>query len=144
MAKMSIVFKGFDDLITQIDRAGGDMRQAVDEALEKTQEYIASNVESAAAVYASGGRKGYATGKMYASRIGKQGVKWQGDVAEVNVGFNLEAPGGYHSIFIMYGTPRISKDSAVFNAIKGSATKKEIERIQNEVLEKYLSLVKGG
>ena len=65
-----------------------------------------------------------------------------GDVAEVNVGFNLRQPGGFHSIFIMYGTPRIAKDTRVYNAIRGAKTKKSVEDVQMKVMAKHLKF--GG
>lgn len=65
MARMSITFSGFADLAADIDRSGGDLHKAVDEALTKTGEYIQSQVESAATPYAAKGLKGYATGEMY-------------------------------------------------------------------------------
>ena len=140
MAKMSIIFDGFKDLAAEIDRSGGDLHEAVNEALVETQKLVQSNVTSAAAPYAAKGRKGYATGEMYSSIMGDGVVTWSGAVATVDAGFSLKRKGGYHSIFIMYGTPRIAKDTAVFNAIKGSATKKQIAKLQEEVMSKYLHL----
>ena len=142
MAKMSITFGGFEDLIYQIDKAGGDVKKAANEALTKTQQYIAQNVSAAAAPYKRGGKKGYATGKMARAEIQNARVVWVGDVAEIGVGFSLSQKGGWHSIFVMYGTPRIAKDTQLFNAIKGAKTKKEIAEIQEQVLQKYLAL--GG
>lgn len=143
MAKMSIIFDGFADMAQMLDRADGDLKTAVDEALKETTEIVQSNVNRAAVKYASKpGPKGYTTGKMYASILPGGAVKWAGSVATVNTGFNLQAPGGYHSIFIMYGTPRYAKDSAVYNAIKGARTRREIAEKQSKVMEKYLKL--GG
>jgi hypothetical protein len=142
MAKMSITFSGFADLAADIDRSGGDLHKAVDEALTKTGQYIQSQLASAAAPYAAKGLKGYAEGDMYGTIINDQIVSWQGSVAEVSVGFDLDAKGGWHSIFVMYGTPRMDKDQKVYNAIKGTKTKKEIEKIQQEVMQKYIKI--GG
>ena len=140
--KMKIIFDGFEDLAYAIDKAGGDLKSAVDEALVETQKLIQQNVASAAAPYAAKGRKGYATGRMYSTIIGDGAVSWEGSVATVNAGFGISDSGGWHSIFIMYGTPRMAKDTAVYNAIKGAKTKKEIEKIQQEIMQKYVIL--GG
>jgi len=142
MAKMTILFSGFEDLAADVDRSGGDLEKAVDEALQETAKYIQSQVESAAAPYAAKGLKGYATGRMYSAIIKDNMVYWNGNIAEVGVGFSLDESSGWHSIFIMYGTPRMAKDTKVYNAIKGAKTKKEIEKIQQEVMQKYLKL--GG
>lgn len=140
MAKMKIIFNGFEDLAYAIDKAGGDLKEAVDEALVETQKHIQGKLTSAAAPYAAKGRKGYATGRMYGTIVGDGAVTWAGSIAEVNAGFTLGASGGWHSIFVMYGTPRMAKDTSVYNAIKGTATKKQIERIQQEIMQKHLVL----
>ena len=140
MAKMSITGNCFEDLLYAIDAAGGDIYKAADEALTETADLIQENLVTAAAVYDRKGKKGYATGKMYKSIIKDASVQWAGTIATVNSGFNLHTKGGWHSIFIMYGTPRISKDQKVYNAIKGTKTKKEIAAKQEEVLRKYINL----
>lgn len=140
MAKMQILFEGFEDLAAAIDRQEGDLKTAVDDALVETQKLIQSNLTAAAAPYAGKGRKGYAKGHMYSTIVGDGAVEWSGSVASVDVGFMLPENGGWHSIFVMYGTPRMAKDSAVYNAIRGSATKAQIAQKQQEVIEKYLKL----
>lgn len=141
MAKMSITFNGFDKLAEDIDAIGGDLQKAVGEALNESQKIIQTNLQSAAVPYSrKGGGKGYATGKMYQSIIKDPQVVWKGLIAEVGVGFRLFASGGWHSIFIMYGTPRMAKNPKVFNAIKGTKTRNEIAQKQEEVMQKYLSL----
>ncbi len=141
MAKMSITFNGFEKLAEDIDAIGGDLQKAVGEALNESQKIIQSNLQSAAVPYArKGGGKGYATGRMYQSIIKDPQVVWKGLIAEVGVGFRLFASGGWHSIFIMYGTPRMAKNPKVFNAIKGTKTRNEIAQKQEEVMQKYLSL----
>lgn len=142
MAKMHITFDGFRDLAQQIDRSGGDLKKAVDEALVETGKYVQAEVHNAAAIYDAKGKKGYAKGNMYKSIINNQIVTWQGNVAEVKVGFNFGVKGGHHSIFVMYGTPRISKDTKLYNSIKGVKTITEVEKIQQEVMLKYLKV--GG
>lgn len=142
MAKMQIIFDGFDQLAADIDRMGGDLHAAVDEALTATQQLIQDNLTSAAAPYAAKGRKGYAKGNMYKTILKDKRITWKGEVAEVDVGFDLMAKGGWHSIFMMYGTPRITKDQQIYNAIKGAKTKQQIEKLQQETMQKYLGL--GG
>ena len=143
MAKMSIVFDGFKELAYRIDKSNGGLEKAVDEALTETQKLIQSNVSSAASPYANKGKKGYATGAMYDSIIKDAKIEWHGSVAKVEVGFKLKGSasgGGWHSIFIMYGTPRIRKDTKVFNAIKGKRTSNQIKKLQEEIMRKYITI----
>lgn len=142
MAKMSITFDGFKDLAEAIDKSGNDVRTAVDEALSKSQKLIQQNVTNAAAPYAHKGLKGYATGEMFKTIIKDGRVEWSGSVATVGAGFKISQKGGFHSIFVMYGTPRMAKDPKVYNSIKGTKTRKEIAALQQKVMESHLKL--GG
>ena len=143
---MKIEFKGFDDLIERINKAGGNAKEAAEEALEASQKYIQEQLTAAAAPYASKGLKGYAAGEMFDAIIKDPQVTWEGSVASVPVGFDLKKKGGYHSIFIMYGTAAhgknkgIRKDANIYNAIRGTKTKKEIARIQEEIMKRRLAL----
>lgn len=147
MARMSITFDGFEKLAAELEREGKELKPAVNEALEKTQKYIQQEVESATQPYANGGQKGYATGDMYDAIIREPRIEWNGNVANVKVGFSKDQnwKGFMHSIFVMYGVPAhgkfnrgYGKDAKVYNAIRGIRTKKQIEKLQKEVMEKHL------
>lgn len=142
MAKMKIIFDGFADLAEQIDKAGKDLKTAVDEALTETQQIVQNNLEQAANTYArkGGGLKGYATGEMFSTILSDARIEWAGNVAVVHVGFDLNAPGGFHSIFVMYGTPRMAKDPKIYNAILGAKTRKQIAEAQEKIMQKYVTL----
>jgi len=146
MAKMSILFDGFEDLAYAVDSTLGTetLHKAVDEALEETQEVVKGNLIPAAAVYDRKGLKGYATGKMYRSIIKDTRISWDGYVAEVNTGFSTNGGSTYagfmHSLFVMYGTPRMAKDPNIYNAIKGTKTKKDIAKVQQEAMSKYITI----
>lgn len=147
MAKrMSIIFDGFEKLAEDIDAINGDLHSAVDEALQETQFIVQDNLTSAAEVYQHGGLKGYAKGTMYKSIIQDLRIDWKGLVAEVNTGFTGTSghfAGFMHSIFVMYGTPRMAKDAKVYNAIKGTRTRKQIAEKQEEIMVKHLKLGEG-
>lgn len=142
MASMKIIGNSFAELAEAVDKAGVDLKTAVNDALVESQKIIQSNLTTGAAPYAAKGLKGYAKGDMYGTIIGDGAVSWFGSVATVNVGFELVQKGGWHSIFVMYGTPRMSKDPKVYNAIKGTKTRKEIVKKQEDTMKKYLKL--GG
>ena len=147
MAKMSIMFSGFSDLAYKIENAGGEeaLREAVNDALTQTTEFVQRQVDKAAVVYseANKGREGYATGAMYNARKQDLNVEWKSSyIAEVKVGFELYKKGGWHSIFMMYGTPRIAKDQKLYNAIYGNMIKNAIAMAQEAIMLDHLSLTK--
>lgn len=146
MARMSIMFDGFKDMAEMVDRVNPSaLKPAVDKALNATGEYIQNQVDKAALPYAHGGLKGYATGEMFKALKNANPVIWKSPyIAEVSVGFDLHAKGGFHSIFVMYGTPRMAKDPKLYNSMKGTKTKKEVAKIQEEILSaEFYKAVKG-
>lgn len=142
MARMKLTFDGFKELAEAIDKAGLDLDKAAEKALKETGKLIQSNVSSAGAPYAGTGLKGYATGKMFNAIKDDARVEKKGTVYEVSVGFNLSAAGGFHSIFMMWGTPRIAKDNRLWASVFGAETKADIAKLQEQVLTEYLRL--GG
>lgn len=139
MARMQIIFDGFEKMAERMKPE--TLKSAVNEALTETQKYIQSNVRKASEPYKSkSDAHPYVTGRMYKSILEDEQVQWESTIASIRVGFNLgDKKGGFHSIFIMYGTPKIKKDTKIYNAIRGSKTKKEIAEIQKRIMERYLS-----
>lgn len=150
MAKMTIIFDGFEKMAAQLDEMGKELKPAVNEALEETQKYVQQNLEAATQAYASPnkGRRGWAKGYMYDAIIKDATVDWAGSVATVKVGFSSQNKLGFmHSIFVMYGVPRhgkfnkgYAKDAGIYNAIRGTRTRNQIKKLQKEIMEKHLQL----
>lgn len=141
MAKIGITFSGFDDLAYQIDRAGDHLEEAVEQALTETANLVQRKVNQAALPYTkdSKGLKGYATGEMFNALRKDDHVRWvTPTVAEVHAGFNLYESGGWHSIFVMYGTPKIAKDQKLYNSIKGTQMQHSIALLQETILKGWL------
>ena len=132
MAKNKIVFdfKALEEYAEKLDKIGGDIREATENALEECHGYITSKIESDI-------RRHRQTGETEAS-LDRQGkVVWEGSVAEIPVGFRI-SEGGLPSIFLMYGTPKMKKDQKLYNDLYGSATKKEVKEIQERSFEKVI------
>lgn len=147
MARMKLFFPGMADLMYRLDEMEGDLKKATEEALEESAKIVQAEVVKAAAQYQNkGGGKGYATGAMYNAIKRDYQIHWKGTVAEIGVGFNIGAdyPGGIHSIFLMYGTPRMDKDQKLYNAIFGSKTQRRVWYAQSKVIQKYLGLPQSG
>lgn len=117
------------------------MKQAVETAMSAAQKKIQADVDAASAKYVPGGTK-YSTGAMRASIKKPDGVNWDGTTAKIGVGFNIPGRkgGGLHSIFIMYGTPRMSANRKLHMAIRGAATAKRVKQAIADVMGEALKL----
>ena len=144
-ANVSITGNLFGELARRIDKAGGDLKAAVDEALTESSSVFQNEVRHGAAAYAHGGRKGYATGEMYKAILPNQRPIWVGDsIAYIKGGYDLKKQGGFHSIFVMYGTPRYAKDQKVWASMKGNEVRTRIANMQKLIMQRHLDISGGG
>lgn len=124
--KIGLHFKGFEELMGRLDRLGGDLRAPVEEALAGTQKHIAGQAHAAMARH-------HRTGGTEGAIVEDGLVSWEGDTASIGIGFGL-ADGGMPSVFLMYGTPTMAKDTALYNAVYGARTRKEVARLQEQII----------
>lgn len=139
-AKIEIDFSEFERYQQQLEElVGGEaVEQAIDDALQQTQQLIADNVDAAMS-------KHIQTGETKRSIIRDNSVEWTGSVASVDVGFRI-SDGGFPSIFLMYGTtvhgqPHVAPDRNLYNAVYGSKVRNQIKQIQQEAFEKAIERV---
>ena len=136
--KLTVDFEGFDILTKKLEALGGDVKQATESALKASHNVIAQNVTAAIQPHRE-------TGRTEKAIIKTPVIEWAGDVAAVDVGFDI-AGGGLASIFLMYGTqlhgqPHIAPDRNLYNAVYGAQTKKQIKQIQEETILKRIERV---
>ena len=140
MAKKSKFAFRFDemyDLAAKIEKAGGSLQQAADEALRKTHDYITPQLNT-------GINRHVQTGETRDALVQAPNVEWVNPLlARVNIGFDL-ADGGWPSIFLMWGTPKMKPDIKLRKAAFGPAVKREVARIQKEALEAFLQRLTRG
>lgn len=141
-----IDFNGFLDLAEEIDQAwGGDaLLNATEAALIATKDYVNSEVERAIqnSKYNFDGT-GYSKGDVKASleEVKKMGVVKEGTTLTAYAGIDMSLQ-AEEILYIIYGTPHMSKDSKLYNAIKvKGSVKKEVEKIQRET---FLEALGGG
>ncbi|MDE5763748.1 MAG: hypothetical protein K2I00_02135 [Ruminococcus sp.] len=124
MPKLNIEFSGFDEAVKRLESLEGNVKKTAGEALKKSKQTVQKNLEKAMQKH----NRTHATVK---SLDNESGVTWVGGVGTIYVGFNI-AEGGLSSVFLMYGTPRIKKDSKLYNAVYGKKIRDEIKKIQEE------------
>jgi hypothetical protein len=129
--KMELQFEGLEAMADQIMALADLGKAAAEDALTQTAEIVNPKAQAAIAPH-------HRTGQTEGS-IGQAPVKWASDTeASVDVGFMVHL-GGLASIFLMYGTPKVAPDPALFNAFYGSATEAEIQDAQREAFERALA-----
>lgn len=142
MAKMSLEFKGFDEVMKKLNKFSANTKDVVDDALTEAHKIVTEKAENAitASNLPAGGK--YSTGQTAASlqRIPK--ITWKGTEATVNVGFNIKK-GGLASIFLMYGTPRMAKVQAIYDAFYSSETIGEVILAEKEIFYNALGELEG-
>lgn len=130
--KLKLQFSGFEEYIEKLDKLGGDVREATEQALIKTHEMITpalkKRMEKAHDKYSGATKRSLDENAV---------VTWEGQMASINVGFHIR-DGGLPSIFLMYGTPRMQPDRTLYNLVYGAVMKREIGELQKEIFVKAI------
>ena len=136
MQKMQMQVEGLDALMERMQKLGADTRSAVNKALIETHKIVTDKAEAAISPH----RRTCAT----EASLRREAVpEWNGDVASIKVGFDIEN-GGLSSIFLMYGTPHIKPDKTLYEAFFGKDTIKEIVEAQEKVLYTAIHSAEGA
>lgn len=130
MAKLKLNFTAWKELGENLEKLGGDLKAATEEALIESHKAITPGISQAFGKHNESGTT------MGALRKNSK-VEWEGLTASIPIGFNISA-GGLASIFLMYGTPRMTPDRKTYNAIYGAKVKKQINEIQLDVFGKAI------
>lgn len=133
--RITMEFSGYSVLERRLKEIGGNAKKTAESALKASHNHVTKKLDSAISPH----RK---TGDVEKSLNKAPEVKWTGDIGEIKVGFNI-SDGGLPSIFLMYGTklfgqPHIPPDENLYNAVYGTKTQKELQKIQREVYEKSI------
>ena len=143
--KYGLNFDGVKELSEKLEGLGGDLKATAEAALSFIPAEVNPKLQSAMAKH----RK---TGKTVAAIVEGQKVTWTGNVASIDVGFDLKK-GGFPSIYLMYGTPRhaprnqdggpvrpdaqenpgFAQDKELYNAIYGKKEQDAIKQKQAEI-----------
>lgn len=134
--RIGLQFDGMEELIKEFEQLGGDLKSATENALKQSKKAVTPGIDQAI-------KKHHLTGDTEKSLDKEIKVEWEGTTASIDVGFHI-SQGGLPSIFLMYGTPRVTKDTKLYNSIYGSKVKKQIAEIQKEVFQKMIARRMGG
>lgn len=142
---MSIKFKleGFENLITQIQQAGGTIDRAAEGALKQSAQIMHSELKNQ---MTAAGVESDLIARMPPPEIEQNGNAYIARVGYKKGAYNPEDPSdGYKVVFLNYGTPKRSKHGKVtargFIDEAQRKAKKNIKKAQKEALEKILERV---
>lgn len=141
--KIGLQVAGFEEYMAKLDELGGSaaMKRGVEGALKASKQYVNPQIKAAMSKLPAGGI--YSTGETEASIDTDMSVTWEGMTAYIKVGFDFKKS-GVKSIFLMYGTPKMSPVPGLKNAIYGAKTKKQLAEIQDAELNKVIKRIMEG
>ncbi len=129
--KIGLKFEGLEELAGKFEALERSVKPAAENALKASKAAVTPEIDKAIS-------KHKLTGGTAKSLDRKVQVDWNGTTASVDIGFHIRA-GGLPSVFLMYGTPRVKKDTALYRSVYGSKTKKLIAETQKEVFQKMIA-----
>ena len=125
---LKLELSGFKELLTKLDRLGGDVPEVVEDALTQAAGTIADDTLAALADanLPAGGK--FSGGDTKASVVTNPRVEWSGTTASVGVGFDYDKPGA--GGLLITGTPKMKPDYALQKMYK---KKGYIQKIQDDM-----------
>lgn len=133
--KIGLEFKGFEEYAERLDKLGGDLKAITEKALQNSHDFITPKIHGEM-------RRHHRSGLTEDSIVDDAKVEWEGTTASVRIGFKIRN-GGLASIFLMYGTPRMKKDQALYDSIYGSRTRKQIAELQEKTFARAIKKIMG-
>ena len=126
MAKKAYIeFDGFDEVVARLYALEGNVKEVTEDALKKTKHHVHEKLKNAM-------QRHNQTFKTVHSLDDQSTVEWSESIASIDIGFHVHK-GGLPSIFLMYGTPRMKKDSKLYGAIYGKKARDEIKKMQEDM-----------
>lgn len=143
MARTSMDYSGIDALMKSVEALGGDVKEAAQDALEKTHRYVTTGLAKEMRSHKVNGKpvNWEHTGETKGKLIKAPEVTWSGDVGSVEVGFTGPSAAKY----LIRGTARIKPSRGMYNVLYSATTRKQVLSLQEHALEDFIaSVLKGG
>lgn len=141
MNKAKLQFSGFEEMRSKLNAAGADVVKIATEALEATNKVIYDAAKAAVQKQNLPAQGRFSTGRTEAALREQPIIEVKGNNVIAHVGFDLKN-GGFPSIFLMHGTPRMKPARGLYEAFYGQDG--EIMQVQREVFEKAMERIFGS
>lgn len=141
--RFSLEFDGMEELAKKLEFLNGNLQSTAEKALQESQKHLIPKIKKAMQKKNLPAKGKYSSGDTEKSIIENDTVNWNGTVASIDVGFDMDKS-GLKSVYLMHGTPRMNPVKGLKASIYGSASKKEVEAIQAEIFQKEIKRVMEG
>lgn len=129
--------RGLESMLIHLERLGGDVKKAVQDALEQSSETIAEDTEDAMATANLPARGKYSYGATKEAIIRDSRVRWEGNIGWVPVGFDFSMVGA--GGFLISGTPKMEPNYALRKMYKQKRYMNQIQKDMSDVIWGYVS-----
>ena len=139
---VSMNFDGFDGLLDQLDKLAGDegLKRAVSSGMKQAKAITDEGIKKAMRKSNLPAKGKYSTGKSLSAVKAQADIKWNGDVAELEVGFNRKI--SLTPVFLMYGSSRYAPVKGLKKALKfGQKQKNSVNEAVQKVVQR---MINGG
>lgn len=140
---------GFDTTALQkyadkLEQLGGSdaLKRATDAGMAQAKLEINKQISAAMQPgnLPAGGK--YSTGDTRESINRSMDAKWDGNIATLPVGFDMDKS-GITSILLMYGTPKMKPAAGLYDAIYGKSAQSKARKAQEEAIKKVIERLGG-
>ena len=138
--RLTLDFSQFDEQLKRLEEAGGKplLKKGVSRGLKAAKEVVNTNLVKKLKDNNLPAKGKYNKNKTKAAINKDFVIEWKGDKCRIKIGFDLYKEKGLVSIFLMYGTPKMSPVKGLKNVIYGTTAKKKVKEKVAEALNEVI------
>lgn len=139
---MKMTLSGFEELITRLDKAHGNLKSTVTDAMEHMGKTIGDDTDAALEEGNLPAKGKYSTGETRKAVVKNPSVKWNGPVASIKVGFDYTRAraAGY----LIAGTPKMRPVKRLRTMYKGVKYPQQLKTAMERTVEAEIARTLGG
>lgn len=140
-ATLNISTAGLEKLIVKLDELDGDVKKAVEKALDEAGKEITKDTLSAIDKSNLPRQGEYSRGTTKQSVVQNPKVKWEGSTASIAVGFDYDKPGA--GGLLITGTPKMRPDKPLNDMYKGKKYASNISKKMSKTVSDAIKAKMG-
>jgi hypothetical protein len=140
--KLQMELDGFAQLLVDFEEIGGNLQEAVTDAIEQASETIGEDTEAAVAKAYLPAEGRYSEGNTAETVVKSPKAEWSGTVVECGIGFDKTKKGA--GGFLITGTPRMRPDWELEKIYVQKKYFRNLQKDMCDVVNDYISMKKKG